>query len=65
MNRKLAVTPLHIAAYEDYKEVVELLLTKNADVNAKDEIGETPLHAAVLKGHMDVAELLRQHGGHE
>ncbi len=45
--------------------MVELLLAKGADVNAKDDGGETPLDAAVNNGHKDVAELLRQHGGHE
>ena len=54
------LTPLHLAASNDKKDVVELLLAKGADNK-----GETPLHLAVDNGKQDVAELLRQHGGHE
>ena len=37
-----------------------LLITKGADVNAKDKGGETPLDMAANK---ETAELLRKHGG--
>jgi ankyrin repeat protein len=43
----------------------ELLLSKRAEVNAKDNDGATPLHEAARKGCTDVAELLRQHVGLE
>ena len=59
------MTPLHWAAYEDHKEVVELLLAYKAEVNAKGNEGSTPLHLAAVEGHKEVADLLRQHGGHE
>jgi len=58
-------TPLHIAAYNGHKDVVELLLANKAEVNAKDNSGVTPLHLAAGNRHKDVADLLRQHGGHE
>ena len=48
-------TPLHIAAT---KEVVELLIAKGADVNAKDKYDMTPLHPAAGRGHKEVVELL-------
>ena len=52
-------TPLHYAAVEGNKEVVELLITKGADVNAKDDqSGETPLHFAAFSGHKEIVELL-------
>ena len=51
-------TPLHLAALEGRKDVVELLLASKADVNAKDNKGDTPSHDAASAGHQDVAELL-------
>ncbi|MEE3171543.1 MAG: ankyrin repeat domain-containing protein, partial [Pseudomonadota bacterium] len=53
------LTPLHYAAYWGHKEIVELLIAKNADINAKDEDGRTALDWA----HGETAELLRKHGG--
>jgi ankyrin repeat protein len=49
----------------DHKAVVELLLAKGADANAKTNDGKTPLNFAAEHGKKDVIELLRQHGGHE
>ena len=50
--------PLHWAAFNGHKEVVELLLANKADVNGKAANGLTPLHVAAGKGYKDVAELL-------
>ena len=39
--------PLHFAAWHDEdKQVVLLLLTAGAEVNARDGVGQTPLHYA-------------------
>ena len=57
------MTPLHNAAFGDYKEIVELLISKGVDVNAmsNDASGnQTPLDLAQDK---EVADLLRKHGG--
>jgi ankyrin repeat protein len=53
-------TPLHVAAENDRKDVVEFLLANKADVKAKDggRTSGTPLHTAARYGHKDVAELL-------
>ncbi len=56
------MTPLHAAARKGLKEVVELFITKGADVNAKDNNGETPLHAAARKGLKEVVELFIANG---
>jgi ankyrin repeat protein len=56
-------TPLHYAAKEGHREVVQLLLAAKAEVNAKDRDGATPLHLALQMDHQDVAELLGKHGG--
>ena len=54
------MTPLHSAVREGHKEVIELLIAKGADVNAKDDDGTTPLDMADDK---ETADLLRKHGG--
>jgi cytohesin len=54
---------LHIAAREGHKEIVELLLAKGVDVNAKDKEGKTPLDAAIYGKNPQTADLLRKHGG--
>ncbi len=51
-------TPLHLAAANGHKDVVELLLASKAEANAKDNAGVTPLYLAACEGHKDVAELL-------
>ena len=48
-------TPLH---YASTKEIVELLIAKGADVNAKSSDGSTPLHDAAYYGRTVIAELL-------
>ncbi len=51
--------PLHIAAT---KEIAELLISKGADVNAKNENGQTPLFDAAVAGHKEIVELLIANG---
>ena len=58
MQGSQELTPLFIATMEGKKEIVELLLTKGADVHAKDFVFTTALHFAARIGHEDVAELL-------
>ena len=59
-------TPLHYAADEGHRPVVELLIKNGANVNLKDDEtdarGETPLHLAAAKGHVPVVELLIKNG---
>ncbi len=51
-------TALHRAAMSGHRDVVEFLLTKGADIDAKDYSVASPLHRAAEKGHKEVAELL-------
>ena len=53
---------MHYAAWQGHKEIVELLIGKGADVNAKDYARWTPLHGAALSGHKEIAELLIANG---
>jgi ankyrin repeat protein len=54
-------TPLHCATWKGHQNVVELLLSHGADVNARnnnDHWGTTPLHAAAHANQRAIAELL-------
>lgn len=55
-------TPLHLAAQINRKEVVEILLTKGALINAKNISEETPLHIASLQGHSEIVTILLDNG---
>ena len=56
-------TPLHKAAFNNHKEIAELLIAKGADVNAKNNFGRTPLDNAIGRKLPEIADLLRKHGG--
>jgi ankyrin repeat protein len=53
---------LHAAVVGGQKKVVEFLITKGADVNAKDRGGYTPLFYAVWHNREETAKLLLDKG---
>ena len=55
---------LHLAARGGHKEIVELLLSKGANVNEKvdNSEGATALHYAAHEGHKEIVELLISKG---
>ncbi|XP_054160157.1 protein phosphatase 1 regulatory subunit 12C-like [Oppia nitens] len=55
------LTALHQMAIDDNSEMVNWLLIKGADVNARDNEGWTPLHASSSCGHAEVVRLLVAH----
>ncbi len=61
------LTPLHEACLVGDKAIVEMLLAKGADINAKTDKGDTPLSMALAKGEnrTRIVELLRRHGAKE
>ena len=57
-NERKGATLLHEAAEFGYRELVEMLIARGADVNARDVEGRTPLHVATSRGFWDVMEVL-------
>src|SRR6202012_1590455 len=58
-------TPLHLASYNGYLEIVHLLLERGADIHAQNFCGWTPLRAASASGHFMITQLLSEYGAHE
>jgi ankyrin repeat protein len=54
---------LHIAAELGHEEIVEMLIAKGADINAKAIVGGTALDFALMRKQKEIADLLRKHGG--
>jgi ankyrin repeat protein len=52
-------------AYNGHTDVVQLLLSANVDVNAKDKKGKTALMRAKNRGHNDIVKLLTAAGAKE
>jgi hypothetical protein len=61
-DSEFGVTLLTWAALFGQTEIIELLIQKGADVNAKNRNGTTPLHGAVFLGQTEAVELLIQKG---
>lgn len=56
--------PLGLASFFGHLNVVELLLSKGADVNSpsQNDMRVQPLHSAVAHKHLEIARLLLAHG---
>lgn len=57
-----ALDVLHQAAARGDRQALEMLLSRNFDINRKDENGWQPLHEAVTHGDVDVVTFLVEHG---
>jgi len=57
------IAPLHYYTIKGNKEALEGLLSKGANINITDDIGDTPLHYAARYSSIDVFAFLLQHGG--
>ena len=55
--------PLQSAFWKSHNEIIELLISNGADVNAKANDDATPLNVVSMFKHPEIAALLRKHGG--
>jgi ankyrin repeat protein len=58
-DRETGATPLFQAAAWGRKTVVDLLVQRGADVNAKNLLGVSPAAAAEKNGFAEIARVLR------
>jgi len=54
--------PIHYAADYGQKEVIQYLIEKGVDLNAKDKHGISALLAAIWEGHTDCVKLMIEKG---
>lgn len=55
-------TPLALASFRNFVDIVLLLLKHGANIDSHDERGHTPLSVACMRGHMLTAHALIQKG---
>lgn len=51
-------TPLHWSTWRDSREGIRVLLRVQADLQAKDDLGQTALHYAAMKGRAEIIRML-------
>jgi ankyrin repeat protein len=61
-ERNGLLTSLHVAVWDCSLEVTELLLTRGADMEGRDDDGCTPLHHASTRNRLEFIELLMNQG---
>lgn len=55
-------TPLHLAALNGQRPMIELLISLGASPNCRDNIGRSPLHLAAREGHYEAIRCLLDRG---
>jgi ankyrin repeat protein len=51
-------TPLHLAIYSNFSEIVRMLIDAGANLNVQDKHGDTPLHVAIMKNNPIIVQML-------
>ena len=55
-------SPIHFASRNGHLSIVEYLISKGANIEAKDKYGRTPLHYACQEKHLQIVEYLISNG---
>jgi hypothetical protein len=63
IENKLGLTPLHFSCYYLSREITDVLLTLDCEVNPIDKNGNIPLHFAVKGGDLSIAKKILLYGG--
>lgn len=58
-------TPLHVLAWQNDLEGLQLLLAAGANVNAQGEMNETPLHIALTQSNVPMIQALLKAGARD
>ncbi|XP_076680771.1 uncharacterized protein LOC143375485 [Andrena cerasifolii] len=61
-NNNISHTPLHFAVINGDIEIIQMLLSRGAKINAISPYGDTPLHDAVLSNKIEIIKLLINQG---
>jgi ankyrin repeat protein len=66
VKNEAGLTPLHVAVIGDDEELVRLLITSGADINARmsNRLARTPLHIAAVRGYKKLVALLVADGAY-
>jgi len=65
LSNEYGDTPLHMASFKGFSQVVSQLISKDANVNAailRGDIGATPLHLAAMSGSAETVKILLENG---
>ena len=54
--------PIHFASKNGHLSIIEYLISKGANIEAKDKYERTPLHYACQEGHIEIVEYLISKG---
>jgi uncharacterized protein len=58
-------TPLHVMAWRNDAEGVDILVRAGANVNAVGDMGQTPLHVAIAQGNAAMVAVLLRAGARD
>ena len=59
---EIGFSPLHYSCKKGFRDIVKLLLDKDADVNTLSNESITPLHMAMIPGNREIVKMLVEAG---